>query len=115
VDRLRAAGEKVGLLKLRFFRPFPAESLREATAHLKALGVYDRAVSYGVGGPTHIEVRNALYESADIPVVGFLAGLGGRDVKPEDVEVMFKKTREAAGNGRKASGVRWIGTRGVSP
>ncbi|HEY4704806.1 MAG TPA: pyruvate ferredoxin oxidoreductase [Thermoplasmata archaeon] len=115
VDRLRAAGEKVGLLKLRFFRPFPERALREATSHLKALGVYDRAVSYGVGGPTYIEVRNALYESADIPVVGFLAGLGGRDVKPEDVEVMFKKTGEAAGKGRGASGVHWIGTRGVSP
>ena len=115
VDRLRAEGEDVGLIKLRFFRPFPAERLLEATATLKALGVYDRAVSYGVGGPSYIEARNALYDTANIPVLGFLAGLGGRDVTREDVELMFRKSLEAAGQGRRASGVHWIGTRGVSP
>jgi len=115
VDDLRSKGEKVGLIKLRFFRPFPDRALQEATAHLKALGVYDRAVSYGVGGPSYIEARNALYETSDIPIVGFLAGLGGRDVVPGDVALMFKKTREAVGKGRKASGVKWIGTRGVAP
>ena len=115
VDELRNEGHKVGLLKLRFFRPFPAEALRDATAHLKALGVYDRAVSYGVGGPTYIEVRNALYNSHDVPILGFLAGLGGRDVTPPDVAVMFKKTMEAAGMSRAASRSTWIGTRGVQP
>jgi pyruvate/2-oxoacid:ferredoxin oxidoreductase alpha subunit len=115
VDRLREKGQKVGMIKLRYFRPFPTERLREATAHLKALGVYDRAVSYGVGGPTYIEARNALYDLANIPVLGFLAGLGGRDVTREDVELMFKKTDAAAGRGRRAGGVTWIGTRGVPP
>jgi len=115
VDDLRSKGEKVGLIKLRFFRPFPDRALQQATAHLKALGVYDRAVSYGVGGPSYIETRNALYETHDIPILGFLAGLGGRDVVPADVALMFKKTREAVGKGRKACGVKWIGTRGVAP
>lgn len=115
VDRLREKGEKVGMIKLRAFRPFPSERLKEATAHLKALGVYDRAVSYGVGGPSYIEVRNALYDSANIPILGFLAGLGGRDVTREDVALMFKKTAAAIGKGRRAGGVTWIGTRGVSP
>ena len=115
VDRLRAQGDRVGLIKLRSFRPFPAERLLEATANLKALGVYDRAVSYGVGGPSYIETRNALYDTASIPILGFLAGLGGRDVTREDVELMFTKTLGAAGQGRRASGVHWIGTRGVSP
>ncbi len=115
VDRLRAQGERVGLIKLRFFRPFPTERLQEATSHLKALGVYDRAVSYGVGGPSYIEARNALYDSTTMPILGFLAGLGGRDVTPQDVELMFKKTLGAIGRGRRASGVHWIGTRGVSP
>ena len=77
--------------------------------------MYDRAVSYGVGGPSYIEARNALYDTANIPVLGFLAGLGGRDVTREDVELMFRKSLEAAGQGRRASGVHWIGTRGVSP
>ena len=89
VDRLRGQGERVGLIKLRSFRPFPTERLQDATAHLKAFGVYDRAVSYGVGGPTYIEVRNALYDTHDVPVVDFLAGLGGRDVTAEDVALMF--------------------------
>lgn len=115
VDRLRSQGERVGLIKLRVFRPFPTERLQEATAHLKALGVYDRAVSYGVGGPTYIETRNALYNTTTMPILGFLAGLGGRDVTPSDVELMFKKTIAAIGHGRRASGVHWIGTRGVSP
>jgi pyruvate ferredoxin oxidoreductase alpha subunit len=115
VDRLRAQGERVGLIKLRVFRPFPTERLQEATAHLKALGVYDRAVSYGVGGPSYIETRNALYDTTTMPILGFLAGLGGRDVTPQDVELMFKKTLGAIGRGRRASGVHWIGTRGVSP
>jgi len=115
VDLLRGRGEKVGLLKLRSFRPFPTERLREATAHLRAVGVYDRAVSYGVGGPTYVEVRNALYDTHNVPVLGFLAGLGGRDVTFADVELMFQKMTAAAARGRRAGGVSWIGTRGVTP
>ncbi len=115
VDRLRTQGERVGLIKLRAFRPFPTERLQDATAHLKAFGVYDRAVSYGIGGPSYIEARNALYDATTMPILGFLAGLGGRDVTPQDVELMFKKTLGAVGRGRRASGVHWIGTRGVSP
>ena len=115
VDRMREKGEKVGLIKLRFFRPFPAERLREETEHLRGIGVYDRAVSFGSGGPTYIEARNALYDSHKVPILGFLAGLGGRDVTREDVELMFKKVLAAAARGRRAGGVTWIGTRGVSP
>ena len=115
VDLLRDQGEKVGLLKLRYFRPFPAERLRDATEHLHALGVYDRAVSFGVGGPTYIETRNALYDSHKIPIHGFLAGLGGRDVTGDDVSLMFKRTTQAATRGKRAGGVTWIGTRGVNP
>lgn len=115
VDRLRKKGERVGLIKLRSFRPFPAERLRDVTAHLKALGVYDRAVSFGVGGPTYIETRNALYDGHNLPILGFLAGLGGRDVTREDVELMFRKTQAAVGRGRRAGGVTWVGTRGVAP
>jgi len=115
VDLLRDQGEKVGLLKLRYFRPFPAERLRDATEQLHALGVYDRAVSFGVGGPTYIETRNALYDSHKIPIHGFLAGLGGRDVTGDDVSLMFKRTTQAATRGKRAGGVTWIGTRGVNP
>mgnify|MGYP001579679609 CR=1 FL=1 len=57
----------------------------------------------------------ALVAAAVLAVLGFLAGLGGRDVTPEDVALMFKKTIEAAGMGRAASRSTWIGTRGVQP
>lgn len=115
VDMLRDRGEPVGLVKLRSFRPFPTDRLRDATEHLRAIGIYDRAVSYGVGGPTYIEARNALYDSHRVPILGFLAGLGGRDVTRDDVRLMFEKLGQAAARGRRGGGVVWIGTRGVSP
>ncbi len=110
----RANGKKVGLIKLRFFRPFPAAELIEATKDLKALGVYDRAISFGSGGPSWIETRHALYGHTDIPVTCFLAGLGGRDVTPESVATMFDNLLDLA-NGRIEPHVGWIGTRGVEP
>jgi len=74
--------------------------------------VYDRSISFGSGGPTFIEVRNAIY-GYDIPVVNFLAGLGGRDVVKADVRKMFEKTLKAAEEGKAEKEIVWIGTRGV--
>jgi pyruvate/2-oxoacid:ferredoxin oxidoreductase alpha subunit len=88
VDELRAKGRPVGLIKLRSFRPFPAESLREATKNLSALGVFDRSISFGSGGPNYLEVCSALYHSR-LPVFNFIAGLGGKYVLPENVRQMF--------------------------
>jgi len=114
VDQFRANGKKVGLVKLRFFRPFPAQEIRQIAERVKAFGVYDRAVSYGSGGPSWIETRHALYGHTDIPVLGFLAGLGGRDVTPEDVGTMFNSVLDAS-KGEHRHTVSWIGTRGVQP
>ena len=114
VDDFRAKGKKVGLVKLRFFRPFPAREIVEIAHRVKALGVYDRAVSFGSGGPTWIETRHAIYGHTDIPVLGFLAGLGGRDVTSDDVALMFNRIIEAS-KGAVAHPVSWIGTRGVQP
>jgi pyruvate/2-oxoacid:ferredoxin oxidoreductase alpha subunit len=77
-----------------------------------AIGVYDRAISFGSGGPAYIETRHALY-GFDLPVVNFLAGLGGRDVVKADVRMMFEKTLTAAQQGRADKETVWIGTRGV--
>jgi len=114
VDEMRGEGKKVGLVKLRFFRPFPLQELRRVAENVEAIGVYDRAMSFGSGGPAFIETRHALY-GLDIPVVNFLAGLGGRDVVKEDVRLMFEKTLKAAKEGRAEKDVVWIGTRGVKP
>jgi pyruvate/2-oxoacid:ferredoxin oxidoreductase alpha subunit len=114
VDEYRAAGKKVGLVKLRFFRPYPTELIRKIAEKTKAIGVYDRAISFGSGGPSWIDCRSALY-GYNIPVLNFLAGLGGRDVMASDVRLMFDRTLEAAKEGLAKKEVVWIGTRGVEP
>jgi len=109
VDELRDKGIKAGLIKLRFIRPFPEEELRSIMEreNIKSIGVYDRAVSYGVSGPIYIETRNALY-GFDLPIYNFLAGIGGRDVVMNDVRKMY----DIMMKGRKDK-IVWINTRGV--
>ncbi|MEM1514050.1 MAG: transketolase C-terminal domain-containing protein [Candidatus Thermoplasmatota archaeon] len=107
VDEMRSKGKKVGLIKLRFYRPFPKEELRKIAENAEAIGIYDRAISYGVGGPIYIEARNALY-GFNLPVYNFLAGLGGRDVTKGDIEKMFEIMIE-----KKKEDIYWLNTRGV--
>jgi pyruvate ferredoxin oxidoreductase alpha subunit len=81
VKNLRAAGKKVGLLKLRMFRPFPVEALRRALRGKKKAVVVDRNISFGKGGIWADEIRGACAGVADMPqVFGYIAGLGGRDI-----------------------------------
>jgi len=110
VDELRQKGEKVGIIKLRFFRPFPSEDLRRLVKNLDALGVFDRSISYHGGGPVYNEVRSALF-GMTIPVIDHLAGLGGRDVTKEQIFKMFELTSKAA-KGEKVKEVNWHNTRG---
>ncbi|MEW5759520.1 MAG: transketolase C-terminal domain-containing protein [Candidatus Thermoplasmatota archaeon] len=114
VDEYREKGKKVGLVKLRWFRPYPTEQIRKIANNTKALGIYDRAISFGSGGPSYIEARNALY-GYTLPVMNFLAGLGGRDVMIPDIKLMFDRTLEAAKLGKARKEITWIGTRGVEP
>lgn len=91
VDVMRAAGRKVGLVKLRCFRPFPAAALAEALRHVKTLGIMDKADSFSAcGGPLGAEVRSALYSDGNIiPAMNYVYGLGGRDVRVEDFYHVF--------------------------
>ena len=93
VDRLREAGKKVGLVRIRLWRPFPLRDFVRAVKGVRVLGVIDRALSPGAtGGPVGVEVRSALYQVPGRPrVVNFVAGLGGRDVTVEDFEEMADK------------------------
>ncbi len=88
VDQLRAEGKKAGLIRLRFMRPFPKEELCEAVFGLKALGVFDRSVAFNSYGPLFTEVRSALYGSG-LPITDHIAGLGGRDLTPEELTKAF--------------------------
>ncbi len=97
VDELRAKGKKVGLVKIRLWRPFPMQDFLKAIGKVKALCVIDRAISHGAtGGPVGIEVRSALYQSNKRPrLVNFIAGLSGRDVTKDDFKELFERTFEA--------------------
>jgi len=102
VDRLRASGKKVGLVKIRLFRPFPYDDILSILAKFKNLLVVDRALSVGgVGGPLASEIKTALYRLKDRPnVFSFIAGLSGRDVPPEKFIEMYDTAMEGVKSGR---------------
>lgn len=92
VDELRAEGKKVGSIKLRLFRPFPSQELAKTLEGLKGVAILDRAVSIGASGPLFPEVRSALYEAKDKPKLkNYIYGLGGRDIKPEELKHVYKQ------------------------
>jgi 2-oxoisovalerate ferredoxin oxidoreductase alpha subunit len=91
VDEMRAAGQKVGLAKLRMFRPFPDEEVRTLAASVDRIGVADRSYTFGRMGPAASEVAAAMYSAPARPeLTSFLAGIGGRDVTPQEVRAMFE-------------------------
>ena len=112
VDELRKQGKKVGLVKIRAFRPFPAEEIVEAVGNVKALGIMDKCDAMtGEGGPIGFEVRSALYGHADgIKTVNYIYGLGGRDVRVNDFYEAFEELENAT-KGATAPGCRYLGVR----
>jgi 2-oxoisovalerate ferredoxin oxidoreductase alpha subunit len=104
VDELRADGRKVGLAKLRLFRPFPEDEVRALGRSVDRLGVVDRSYTFGGLGAVATEVRSALYGAPHVPrVYSLLAGIGGRDVTPGMVHRMY----DALLNGEPAE-VTWV-------
>jgi len=113
VDDLRQAGEAVGMLKLRVFRPFPAEELMDALGHLRGIAVLDRAEGMaGLGGPLYAEARSALYDLQPRPLVtGYVYGLGGRDIRTDDIAAACHELKDDVAAGRKDQRCRYIGVR----
>jgi pyruvate ferredoxin oxidoreductase alpha subunit len=112
IDRLREAGEKVGLVKLRLWRPFPFNAFCQAVAQAKLLIVLDRAISFGGPGPVCSEVKAALYHLEKKPqIIGFIGGLGGRDISVEGFQNMIHRGMEKAEQG-KFEEVEIFGVRG---
>ena len=113
VDELRKKGVKAGLLKPRFFRPFPKERITKALSNLKAVAVLDRSDSFsGEGGPLFSEVKAALYESQKRPpVVDYIFGLGGRDIFQEDIKHVYKDLEEIKKTKKIKSLVNYLGVR----
>ncbi len=113
VDALRANGKKVGLLKLRVFRPFPAVEIAAALAHCKSVAIMDRSDSFsGNGGPLGAEVSQALYNArSNVLSVNYIYGLGGRDIRVEDFEDIYSRLETIAETGTVVDQYDYIGLR----
>jgi pyruvate ferredoxin oxidoreductase alpha subunit len=115
IRNLRKQGKKVGLIRLRWFRPFPHEQLARALGNAKAIGVIDRDYSFGApfgSGVVATEVRAALYNAQHRPpLIGFICGLGGREVTLEDVNKTVDICFAAASAGRAERATYWLGVR----
>jgi pyruvate ferredoxin oxidoreductase alpha subunit len=112
IDELRSAGRKVGLLKIRLFRPFPAEEIRDALKQVKALMVLDRYESFsGTGGALFHEVRSALYDLSVRPRIhGITYGIGGRDISPKEIHDIFQMADDSK-NGKEIPAHAYLGVR----
>jgi len=113
VDMARASGQKVGVARLRFMRPFPYEDLAQAIGHAKVVGILENSNSFGSvldSGPVTIETRAALYDLEKRPkVLTFMEGLGGEVVRLNDFAWMYKIMKEAAGLRNPTPKVFWVG------
>ncbi len=114
VNKIRKeTGKKVGLLKIRVFRPFPEEELAAALSHVKTIAVLDRSEMFSAtGGPLGAEVQAALYQAkADADVVNYFYGLGGRDITVEDFEQVYSKLERIAKEHKVTDKYDYIGLR----
>jgi pyruvate/2-oxoacid:ferredoxin oxidoreductase alpha subunit len=107
-DRFREAGKKVGVAKLRVFRPFPAEEVRRLGEMTGTVGVFDRSYTFGDGGAMFNEVRSAL-QLTDSVLKDYVGGLGGRDVTVKNMEWIFDDLLKVAAEGKVDRSVEWVG------
>ena len=108
IDEMRDEGIKIGSLKVRVFRPFPFEEVREILGSAKKVAVLDRNISFGNHGIFFQEVKSALYGYTDIPIVGYILGLGGRDITPD---VLKDVANKAINDKNPEPYINWIGVK----
>jgi len=113
VDELRAEGVKAGMVKMRLFRPFPVEDLKNAIGNVPVLGVMEKAYSIGgPGAPLYEEVKTALYDLPKRPFVAdYINGLGGKDTSPEMIRGVFKSLQKIKERGAVLEPVSYVGVR----
>ncbi len=113
VDNLRQKGVKAGLLKIRMFRPFPAEEIAEALKNAKAVAVLDKADSInGAGGALFTDVTSGmLVNNVNVKAVNYIYGIGGRDTTSYDIEGVYKDLEEIAKTGKVDNPYRYFGVR----
>ena len=113
VDKLREKGIKAGLLKVRVFRPFPAEEIAKALSHVKAIAVLDKADSLNAaGGALFEDVASGMYvANVHVPTVNYIYGIGGRDTKSDDIEKVYDDLSEIVKTGKIDNPYRYLGVR----
>ena len=113
VDELREKGVKAGLLKLRMFRPFPAEEIAEALQGLKAVAILDKADSLNAaGGALFEDVTSAMYiNKKQVPMVNYIYGIGGRDTTTMQIESVYNDLQEIVKTGETGNPYRYLGLR----
>jgi len=113
VDELREQGIKAGLLKLRVFRPFPAEEISKALSHLKAVAVLDKADSLNAaGGALFSDVTSGMYvNNVHVPTVNYVYGIGGRDTTAKDIHGVYSDLQEIVKTGKIDNPYRYFGLR----
>lgn len=112
IDNLRKENKKIGLIKVRSFRPFPTEEIKNIAENVNSIGIVDRAVARGAGGgggPLFLDLKAAIYDINKRPVIlNFITGLFGRDIRIKDFEYMAKKTLKAAIKGKAKNNVDFM-------
>lgn len=111
VDELRAKGIKAGLLKIRVYRPFPAEETSKALSNVKAVAVLDRADSFNAcGGALFTDVTSGMFvNNVNIPTVNYIYGIGGRDTTAKDIEGVYNDLMEIVKTGKVDNPYRYFG------
>lgn len=110
VRKLRDDGYRVGLARIRAFRPFPIEEVKKIGGKAVAVAVIDRAISSGMEGPLFTEVQSALCDLKERPLtMNFIAGIGGRDITAKDIETMTMHASKCAEKGRVDQRLIWYG------
>ena len=116
VDELRNKGIKAGLLKIRVYRPFPAEEIAKALSNVKAIAVLDRADSLNAcGGALFTDVTSGMFvNNVQIPTVNYIYGIGGRDTTSKDIEGVYSDLMEIAKTGKVDEPYRYLGLKSGS-
>ncbi|AGB04644.1 2-oxoacid:ferredoxin oxidoreductase, alpha subunit [Aciduliprofundum sp. MAR08-339] len=112
VDRMREKGKKVGLARVRYFRPFPYEEIRSLAKKTKMLGIVDRSYTFGYGADLYTESKAALYGHSGVPVKNYVMGLGGRDITPNILIKVFDDMLKIAKEEHVDREIEWVGLHG---
>lgn len=113
VDELKAKGIKAGLLKIRVFRPFPADEVANALGHLKAVAILDKADSLNaIGGALFEDVTSSMYVNGkNVPAINYIYGIGGRDTTTKDIHTVYTDLQEVANSGKVENPYRYLSVR----